>query len=613
MKSSTFAGITLTLLMLLLVLGAAFLFLWQGRESLNEQVELLSDDLAVVEATATESAIVADGVRATATAVAATLATVEAESVLLEGQLVDSQQEVDAMANQIATLEASLATAQAQLAVSGVPSVTIISPPADALLSPEEPVERLVVVTDLEGITAVNLTIADQTIGSYTVDDQTVFVARQEWIPPAEGSYTLSVMAVNSRGIAAEPVSVNFQVLDVTSRNTAIRHQVEQNVSELRGLELLAPIEPTVLTRDELRARIEEDFAAESSPEEARKDTLVLAAFDLLDRNFDLYSALVDLQSEAILGFYDPETAEFVVVTDENLLDASAQWTHAHEVMHVLQDQHFHLDLISSDELDSEAKAALRALAEGEAQLVQFLYITQGYFTDAQVEEVFASLEEQDDAVLDQVPQVLIDNLSFPYTAGFEFVLALYQQGGSTFSLVDAAWENLPQSTEQILHPDRYFAGDEPQIVSLPPLTDTLGVGWELLEEDILGEFFLREYLSQQLTEGDTDRAATGWGGDKYAVYWQPETESLAMVLRIVFDTPRDFQEFAAVYPDYPAGLFGVEGERRPDGGMCWVADEVICFYGAEQEGVIVRAPDVETAVLLANAIIQETIGISGY
>ncbi|KPK10021.1 MAG: hypothetical protein AMJ56_09255, partial [Anaerolineae bacterium SG8_19] len=97
---------------------------------------------------------------------------------------------------------------------------------------------------------------------------------------------------------------------------------------------------------------------------------------------------------------------------------------------------------------------------------------------------------------------------------------------------MNVAWQNLPQSTEQIIHPDRYLAGDLPEIVALPPLTDTLGIGWTRLEEATLGEFLLREYLGQQLDETEVETAATGWGGDRYAVYWHQDNEELVMVLR---------------------------------------------------------------------------------
>ena len=102
---------------------------------------------------------------------------------------------------------------------------------------------------------------------------------------------------------------------------------MEANVVALRGLEPLAPITPVVLSRDALRDRLAADMAAEGDPDASRDDVLELSAFDFLERDYDLYAAQLELQGDGILGFYDPETAEFVVVNEGALLDAPAQWT----------------------------------------------------------------------------------------------------------------------------------------------------------------------------------------------------------------------------------------------------------------------------------------------
>jgi hypothetical protein len=200
--------------------------------------------------------------------------------------------------------------------------------------------------------------------------------------------------------------------------------------------------------------------------------------------------------------------------------------------------------------------------------------------------------------VLDSAPPVLAHELEFPYVGGLAFVQSLYENGG--FAAVDQAWQNLPQSTEQILHPDRYLAGDTPQIVALEPLTSTLGNGWQLVDEDSLGEFYLREYLSQQIDDNQLETAATGWGGDRYAVYWNEEEESTVMVLKLRWDTPADAEEFAAAYLNYPFRLFGVNAEGQEDGGLCWQGEYALCFYAPGDESLVVRAPDIEMAKTVA-------------
>lgn len=378
------------------------------------------------------------------------------------------------------------------------------------------------------------------------------------------------------------------------------RNEVEQNVEAIRELDAKQPITLTLLNTSQLRQRLEEDLAEEYSQEEARHDAITLSAFNFLSPDFDLYNLLLDLYTEEIAGYYDPETAEFVVISDDQDFSAYEQWIHAHEYVHALQDQYYELELIADESLDGEASLALRALSEGDATMVQTLYLLQGYFADQDLFDIFAQASQADMSVFQSAPPIIARELEFPYTYGLAFVQALYDQGG--FDAVDAAWLNLPQSTEQILHPELYLAGDEPQVVSMAPLTDTLGAGWQLVDEDTFGEFYLRQYLGQQLDEPEVDAAASGWGGDRYVVYWNEDENAVVMVLRSIWDTEPDSRQFGDIYARYADGSYDVQGQIQPDGGLCWQGKDVTCLYQAGIETFVVRAPNLDLAASIAAA-----------
>jgi hypothetical protein len=599
MKSSRSMATILFLIMLLLVAAAGFVFLFQAELRFRDQLRGLTAENDSLRAAQAETDLALAGTEATRETTAAALATAEHDTLLLEGQLVDSQATVDALDAQVEELNDQVATPPAEAA--SPPVARIVAPTDGATLPISQPAPIVLAASDATGLASVTFEVNGRRFATYTVGGEKLYARTLNWnAPSTEGEVVFTVSAINVNDVRSEPQSVTVTLADTEAQNATIRAEVEANVSEVRGLSLLEPIVPVVLTRDQLRERLGAEFAAETTPEESQADVLELSAFDFIDRDYDLFAAELSLQSEGILGYYDPETAEFVVVNDGTLLDPAAQWTHAHEVVHALQDQYYDLDALSDDAFDSEYRAAVRALAEGDADLVQYLYLFEGdYFTQDEIDAIINDPELAADDSLNDFPPVLINNLSFPYTSGVEFVVDLYREGG--FAAIDAAWADPPRSTEHILHPDRYRAGDAPQIVSLPPLTTTLGVGWELLDEDVLGEFFLREYLVQQLSETTVDRLATGWGGDRYAVYWNEADEGLVMALRLVWDTPEDAQQFAAAYPDYPAALFEAEGETQADGSTCWRGADVICFVQADGESLIVRAPDeVTTAAVLA-------------
>jgi hypothetical protein len=609
MKSSPSTVTVLILIMLLMVVAAGFVFLFQAELRFRDHLRALTADNEALHANQANLELEMSGAVATRDALAADLAAAEGDTRLLEGQLVESQQTVDELTGQVATLTADIDDLTADLTTlegeqqTRPPVARIVTPVEGETLPISQPVEIVLVASDATGLASLTLDVNGRRFTTYTLDGERLYAQTLDWDAPAdEGEVVFTVSAVNLNNVRSEPHSIVVSLTDTDARNAAIRSVVEANVTELRGLEPLAPIEPVVLTRDELRERVESDFATDTTPEESQADVLELSAFDFLGRDYDLYTALVTLQSEGILGFYDPETAEFVVVNDGALLDPAAQWTHAHEFVHALQDQYYDLDALSDESLDSEARAAVRALAEGEAELVQYLYLFEsGYFTESEAEAILNDPEQTDGGFLRDFPPVLVNDLAFPYTEGVEFVIDLYREGG--FEAIDAAWANLPRSTEHILHPERYRAGDLPQLVTLVPLTDTLGAGWELLDEDILGEFYLRQYLDQQLPTATVNRVATGWGGDRYAIYWNAADAALVMALRLVWDTPADALEFAQAYPAYPAALFAAEGEGQTDGTTCWTGDDVICFRQVDGESLIARAPDSATALAVLQTL----------
>ena len=592
MKLTTAIALILGLIMLLLVMVAAFVFLFQGRNTLEEQ-----RDVAQAEATTLQSSlslVQEDLAIIDATRSAAELALTAAisDNIRLEAESVTIQQEA---AQQLAQLENSGAISES-LNSPSVPEVVIVLPVEGETIPVGEVTTLGFVAMDRSGIATVNVLVNDEPLQELDGQDEAVFIGRVEWTPPEIGPYKIDVLAVNTNGAISEfaTVSVNANRIQTSTSsssldsNADLRAQIETAVSDIRGLEPIEPVVTTLLTPEELRTRVETDLFEEYTEEDALNEIYVLASFDFLPVNFELRDFLLDLYAEQIAGFYDPETNEFVVISADDTLDVTEQVTHAHEFVHALQDQHYNLDLLDDEDLSADASMALRALAEGEATFVQTQYMLSGA---VDVGDLLAASADLETPVLDSAPPIFSESLLFPYLTGNTFVSALHGEGG--YDAIEYAWTNLPKSTEQILHPDRFIADDFPLEVTLPEFS--LGSDWVLADEDVFGEAMLRFYLGQQLNEDQVETAATGWGGDRYAVYHNPETNQLIMVLRQVWDTEEDSIEFAALYPNYASRLLDAESIIQPDSGECWFGDDdVICLLQDGLETTIVRAPTVE-------------------
>jgi hypothetical protein len=191
---------------------------------------------------------------------------------------------------------------------------------------------------------------------------------------------------------------------------------------------------------------------------------------------------------------------------------------------------------------------------------------------------------------LDQAPRVVRESLLFPYQEGLNWTRAVYKQGG--WSQVSQAFTTLPQSTEQIMHPEKYLAHEAPVKVTLPDLTSLLNdsmkmtpgvkttVTWKRILSDVNGEWGTYLLLDQFLkSPDDSRRAAAGWAGDRYAIY-ESSAGQIFYISSSTWDTLNDANEFYDAYFKrvqlrYPgAEAEASAGPNRPVKSQSWKTNE---------------------------------------
>jgi hypothetical protein len=341
------------------------------------------------------------------------------------------------------------------------------------------------------------------------------------------------------------------------------------------------------------------EFAEDYPPEEVAADTQVLTILDLVPEDIDLHQVLVDLYSSQVLGLYDDEQNAFLVV-NEGEFDLLDRMTYAHEYVHGLQDEHFDLTALIDEDLMSDDEILARlALVEGDATLAMSQYFL-AQVSQASPQELQALAAEtpegQDD--LAAAPAIVRETLEFPYTYGTQFVTAAAPGG---WEQINALFSDPPRSTEQILHPEKYLRRDEPELVSLPPLTDTLGAGWTRIEDNILGEFQMGIYLGERLDEETAAAASAGWDGDRYAVYVRGDDALLA--LATAWDSTAEQEEFARAYEQWASAKHG--RQARWDGAARWweTPGQVTALLAQDQAAIVVVGPDAETVTRAVEAL----------
>jgi hypothetical protein len=178
------------------------------------------------------------------------------------------------------------------------------------------------------------------------------------------------------------------------------------------------------------------------------------------------------------------------------------------------------------------------------------------------------------------VPALIRESVVFQYVAGVNFVSWAYKRAG--WDGVNALLARPPRSTEQVLHPEKYFVKPEhPTRVQLGALAPYLRGEWKLAEEATLGEFTIRLLGEAYLDRRTAADVASGWDGDR--LMGLLKGDQLAIVWLTAWDSDQDAQQFFAAYA-------GILAQRHP--GTAAQKDETVVAVGGAQPFVLERRAD---------------------
>ena len=390
----------------------------------------------------------------------------------------------------------------------------------------------------------------------------------------------------------ATPTATPTDALSATLR------PIGRRVAALRELFELTPLKTTVITRDELGVRVREDLD-EDLDEIAQRQALYMV-LGIMDEDASLHDLLVSLYREQVIGLFDSETQQLYIVSDTEEIRALDEVTYVHEFTHGLQQQHFDIHSTKKSlEGNSDQALAYRGVVEGDATLAERIYLFQQMDDEqrAQIAEDAAAL----DSPLESAPHVIQREFIFPYREGLEFVgtilaAASWPAVGSWRS-VNQLHEDIPRSTEQVLHPEKYLAKEEPIEVILPDVTSVLGGDWMVLREDTLGEFLLLAYLEDHISPEEAGAAAAGWGGDAYVLFEGPQGALLLQTV-IAWDGEDDAQEFFDAFVQFTSARTDAEWqpiEGGPSAQTIALPGQVIFAALEGSQTTLVFAPDTDT------------------
>ncbi|GEM_PF-3164991 len=419
--------------------------------------------------------------------------------------------------------------------------------------------------------------------------------------------------------ITKPPGDMNFPYKDILSINgisadeiLRIRGVVDQQASAIEArteMSFGGPVSRLVKTPVQLEdALITEAKAAVPTGSMATRN-LALRYLGLVPGDFDLEGHLAQLPVGFARAHFDRTNVNLWVVLDRrgavprsNEAEWGVEWFLAgvgsseeeFDVAHALG--HYAASQLvdwtaaaQARDGNDDAALAFDAFWEGIADLValETVYAKAGLdaarVPDARSAVSHASHRNALAAL--SAPQPFRKRVFFAQDQGAAFLAAARRARG--WKVIRRTLSSPPVSTEQVLHPEKYFCDKDLPIVVKPP-KPLLGIGdWDPIDEDTLGEFGTSLLLSQGNEADTAAKAAAGWGGDRWQVFRSREG-ALGLVWLTVWDSAAEAKEFTGAVAKWLEKRHGGAG-LTPEGDILLGKDrDTVFFVEAKGEKVLV-------------------------
>lgn len=332
--------------------------------------------------------------------------------------------------------------------------------------------------------------------------------------------------------------------------------EMVNSLSEITGWKVYKKVPAKMLGKDTFRRYVETRMKETSNTEQQRAEELTLKMFGFIPQDFNLTKETVDLVSEQAAAFYDYNKKRLFIL-DSTAEGAEQRVALVHELAHALADQHHPLGkYLHKGSPDDDMATARQAVMEGQATWLTWAYVAKsnggkGEVPQAMIDQLTkaSGSPSSEYPVFTNSPLYLRESLVFPYNEGLRFQDAVYRKEGREG--FDAVFERAPVSTQQILHPAKYFENLKPDDVQPPKAQEIFGKQsrqFRELADGSLGELDHSLLLRQYVEEKEAVEAASHWRGGGFKLYENKRDKYPVLSFVSEWDSPAAAQKFAQLY-----------------------------------------------------------------
>lgn len=383
--------------------------------------------------------------------------------------------------------------------------------------------------------------------------------------------------------------------LPTLSPNETIIYQVANEINQLRGISEVPDIDFQFISKEQANSKfITEPLNATI----VENQKTILIALGLIEPYYDL-EAYYQIESPIPQAFYNELENKLYVVDEKIDLTTRSDFSFAYLLW--LQNMMTNIFTIKASATDADQVLAYDSFIIGDAVITQALWQEQ-FLTYSEK----TSITPLDLTYSDwTIPPALFADETFSLLHGANFIKKIYEEAGMVG--VQSIYSNFPKTTEQILHPEKYFSHELG--ISLPSVDIKSGLSdeWNFVGLGILGEWGTYQVLANgaksyaQLEEIFAENAASGWGGDTYQVFSLSETENYILVAHWFMDSETDANELANGLENISRSRFNGPLIHFDDTACAQKGDMISCIFKNNRQVLWLIAPEKDLLTSILN------------
>ena len=323
-----------------------------------------------------------------------------------------------------------------------------------------------------------------------------------------------------------------------------------EQLTKVSGMTLRHAVPCDFITKEKIKEFLNKRVKEVAKPEDLRAEELTLKKFGLVPPDFDLAKNTIELLTEQAAAFYDYDKKK-LFVTDTTASETQEPVL-SHEIAHAIADQNYNLSkFIKAGRKSDDGATARLAVMEGQATwlMSELLARKMGQsLKDSPALLAMMSGATEGAAgqypVFDNAPLYLRLTLIFPYTKGMLFQNALFDRDGQKG--FTGVFLKPPVSTQQILHPEKYFSGVKPTQPDLPEAH--LPKGYKSLVGGSLGELEHTIMLEQYSGKERAAEIAPHWRGCAFELLENKKAARVVLLYVAEWDSEDAARQYFAAY-----------------------------------------------------------------